>query len=102
MANKEVKLDFSKDFDFNSKNYFVVYFNEEKIIFTSYQKYEGPITMQYLPNGGIQSLFGYKIIIKVNKGFLEVDELIYKGKLYSSKSFIDLIGDLKLINQVLE
>lgn len=102
MGNKDIKLDFSKDFDFDSKESFYTYLNGEKIVFTSFKKYEGPITMQFLPNGGIQSLFAYKLIIKVNNGFLEVDELKHENELYSSKSFINKMGDVKLINQVLE
>ena len=59
------RIDFHKDFDFSSKNNdYYCYFNNEKLIITEFKKYEGPITLQYLPNGGIQSLFNFKIIPK--------------------------------------
>ncbi len=102
MGNKDIHIDYSKDFDFNSKERFLTYLGDEKIIFVGYKKYDGPITMQFLPSGGIQSVFGYKLIVKVNNGFLEVNELIYNGKLMTSKEFIELKNDVSLVNQVLE
>ena len=66
------RIDFHKDFDFSSKNNdYYCYFNNEKLIITEFKKYDGPITLQYLPNGGIQSLFNFKIIVKVNNGFID-------------------------------
>lgn len=102
MENNSIKLDFAKDFEFESKNNYLVYLNGEEIVFTKFEQYDGPITLQYLPNGGIQSLFAYNLIVKVNNGFLGVEELIYKGNAYTSKAFIEMMGDEKLVNQVLE
>lgn len=96
------RLDFSKDIDFTSALFLVCYLNGEKIIFTKYSKYFGPITMQYLPNGGIQSLFDNFLIIKINNGFLKVEELIFNEKKLTSKDFIKIFGEENLINQVLE
>ena len=95
-----LNLDFSKDFDFNSKESFRVKIkdNNEEVIFISYLKYEGPITLQYLNNGGIISIFHHHLIIKENNGYLDVTKLKYKDKVYSSKEFIDLFGSDKLIN----
>lgn len=96
------RIDFHKDFDFSSKNNdYYCYFNNEKLIITEFKKYERPITLQYLPNGGIQSLFNFKIIVKVNNGFLEINKLTYKGKTYSSKEFIKTIGEFNLLNHQL-
>lgn len=96
-----IKLDFSKDFDFSLKDIpLKVYFNNEVIIFLEYEKYTGPITLQYLPNGGIQSLFHGYLIIKVNNGFLKVKKLIYKNVTFSSINFIKEVGEINLINQI--
>ncbi len=98
-----IKLDFSKDFDFSLKDIpLKVYFNNEVIIFLEYEKYTGPITLQYLPNGGIQSLFHGYLIIKVNNGFLKVKKLIYKNVTFSSINFIKEVGEINLINQILK
>lgn len=98
-----IKLDFSKDFDFTLKDIpLKVYFNNEVIIFLEYEKYTGPITLQYLPNGGIQSLFHGYLIIKVNNGFLKVKKLIYKNVTFSSINFIKEVGEINLINQILK
>ncbi|MBO8427280.1 MAG: hypothetical protein IAC58_01810 [Firmicutes bacterium] len=98
-----IKLDFSKDFDFSLKDIpLKVYFNNEVIIFLEYEKYTGPITLQYLPNGGIQSLFHGYLIIKVNNGFLKVKKLIYKNITFSSINFIKEVGEINLINQILK
>lgn len=102
MQNNIKNIDFKKDFDFNSKDLYKVSLCGEELIFTSYKEYVGPITLQFLPNGGIQSVFGYILIIKVKNGFLGVDELIYKGQKMSSKEFIELKKDTNLVNQVLE
>lgn len=96
------RIDFHKNFDFSSKNNdYYCYINNEKLIITEFKKYDGPITLQYLPNGGIQSLFNFKIIVKVNNGFLEIDKVIYKGNTYTSKEFIILIGEFNLLNHQL-
>ena len=98
-----IKLDFSKDFDFSLKDIpLKVYFNNEVIIFLEYEKYTGPITLQYLSNGGIQSLFHGYLIIKVNNGFLKVKKLIYKNVTFSSINFIKEVGEINLINQILK
>ena len=98
-----IKLDFSKDFDFSLKDIpLKVYFNNEVIIFLEYEKYTGPITLQYLPSGGIQSLFHGFLIIKVNNGFLKVKKLIYKNVTFSSINFIKEVGEINLINQILK
>ncbi len=92
------ELDFNQDFDFiNNTGY--TYFNGKKLVLVKYYNYIGPITLQYLPNGGIQSVFNYHLIIKVNNGFIACDELIYDGVKMNSKTFIMKYPNL--INQVL-
>ena len=58
------------------------------LIFTKFHAYNGPITLQLLNNGGVQSLLNNEIIVKVNNGYLAIDELIVENKLISSKEFI--------------
>ena len=89
--------------DFNS------YIDLSKDIITSYNKkqliiknpylYNGPITMQYLPYGGIQSIYDYKIIINCKNGFIASDFVIYDGIAMSSKQFID--NNSNLVNTIL-
>lgn len=99
---KEAKrIFFDKDFDFSSKEKQYCYFNDDRIEFVDYERYVGPITLQYLPNGGVQSMFDGHLIIKVNNGFLCVNKLTYQGKEYTSNEFIKFVGEENLINQVL-
>lgn len=88
------EIDFSLPIDLENKEEIYTFFNGEQIIFIDYKKYDGPITMQFLPNGGIQSLFAYNIIIKTEDCFLSVTKLRYKNVVYSSKDFIDKYGDI--------
>ncbi len=61
--------------------------------------YKGPITMQYLPYGGIQSVYQNHLILTSKSGFIATDKVIYKGKELSTKEFIDQFPDL--VNEVL-
>ena len=65
------RLEFDKDFDFDDLEARYCYFNDDRLEFIEFERYVGPITLQYLPNGGIQ------------------------------KEFINLIGEENLANQVL-
>jgi len=89
--------------DFNK----IIYENEDiittykgrKLILKNMKMYHGPITMQYLPNGGIQSVFDNKIIINTLNGFMFCDILIYDNKEMSSKEFIEMYDNI--VNEVL-
>lgn len=61
--------------------------------------YDGPVTMQKLPYGGIQSVFGYNLIITTKSGFICPKEIIYDDKKYSVKEFI--LKFPNLVNEVL-
>ena len=76
------------DLDFNDLTFRGCYFKNTLLIFTKFHAYNGPITLQFLNNGGVQSLLNNEIIIKVNNGYLAIDELIVENKLISSKEFI--------------
>ena len=92
-------INFKLDFDFNDNSPRGAYLDDELLIFTKFSRYMGPITMQLLPNGGIQSTYNYHLIIKVNNGYLCVDELIVNDKTLSSKEFIESRNEF-LINKV--
>ena len=74
-------------------------FKGKTLILKDMQTYDGPITMQYLPNGGIQSIYNYHIIINTLKGFMFCDILIYDDKKMSSKQFIEMFSNI--VNEVL-
>ena len=74
-------------------------FKGNTLILKDMQTYDGPITMQYLPNGGIQSIYNYHIIINTLKGFMFCDILIYDDKKMSSKQFIEMFPNI--VNEVL-
>ena len=63
------------------------------------QTYDGPITMQYLPLGGIQAVINYHLIINTLKGFMFCDILIYDNRKMSSKQFIEMFPNI--VNEVL-
>ena len=92
--------DFNKDIDYTSQAILKATFLDKPIYFVTYEPYFGPITMQYLPNGGIQSLFSGYLIIKVNNGFMKVSQLIFQNQNYTSFEFIAKYPDL--VNQVLQ
>ncbi len=99
IERKIVDIDFSMPIEYN-QTILKAYYQDLPIYFTKYGPYDGPVTMQYLPNGGIQSFFGGNLIIKVENGFMKVNKLVYKNKRYSSKKFIQVYPDL--LNEVLE
>ncbi len=74
------------------------YLGKELILKNMY-KYQGPITMQYLPYGGIQSVFGGHLILNTISGFMATDFVRYDGVEYSSNEFIEKFENL--VNEVL-
>ena len=77
----------------------VTTYKQKELILLKPYLYVGPITMQYLPYGGIQSVFNYHLIINTVNGFVTADELIYNNKKMTSKEFIELNSNL--VNEVL-
>ncbi len=74
-------------------------FQGKTLILQDVYVYEGPVTMQYLPYGGIQSVFDYHIILTTKGGFIASDSVVYDGEKLSSKEFIERFPDL--VNEVL-
>lgn len=54
--------------------------NGKQLIIKDMYPYIGPLTMQYLPNGGIQMIRDNQMIIKTNLGFLATNNIEYDGK----------------------
>ena len=77
----------------------VTTFKGKVLTLVNMRYYDGPITMQYLPLGGIQSVYNNHIIINTLKGFMFCDIIIYDNKKMSSKEFIELYGNI--VNEVL-
>ena len=80
-------------------NPIITTFRQKELILLKPYLYDGPITMQYLPYGGIQSVFNYHLIINTVNGFIAVDNLIYDNNKMTSKEFIELFPNL--VNEVL-
>ena len=89
--------DFSKEITLN-QNLITTYKNKELILLNVYL-YDGPVTMQYVPYGGIQSVFNYHLIINTISGYITCDNLIYDNIVMSTKEFVLKYPDL--VNQVL-
>ena len=77
----------------------VTTYKQKELILLKPYLYVGPITMQYLPYGGIQSVFNYHLIINTVNGFVTADELIYNNNKMTSKEFIELFPNL--VNEIL-
>ena len=70
----------------------------KKIILKNVFFYDGPITLQYLPYGGIQAIFYNVMIINTRDGFIGTKEVEYDGLIYSVSEFSFLFNNL--VNQV--
>ncbi len=80
-------FDFQDEIDWNHPQIETTYLGKPLILKDIY-RYEGPITLQYLPYGGIQAVFHYHLIIHTKSGFIACDQVIYNGVLLSSEEFI--------------
>ena len=89
--------DFNQEIILN-KDLKTTYKGKELILLNVYI-YEGPITLQYIPYGGIQSVFNYHLIINTISGYITCDNLIYDNIVMSTKDFVLKYSDL--VNQVL-
>ena len=80
-------------------NDLLTYYQGKPLVLKDCYWYEGPITLQALPYGGIKSVFHYHLIIYTKNGFLACDCVEYDGITMSSKEFIERHPNL--VNQVL-
>ncbi len=93
----------NQNVDFNNEiaigtDLYTAYKGKELILLDVY-RYYGPITMQLLPYGGVQSVFDYQLIINTKTGFIATKKVIYDHEEMTSKEFIELFPDI--VNEVL-
>ena len=71
----------------------------KRLVLKNIYFYDGPITLQYLPYGGIQAIFDDVIIINTKSGFIATKEVEYDGLDYTVGELTVLYNDL--VNLVL-
>jgi hypothetical protein len=74
-------------------------YNNKELVLIDLQSYEGPLTMQLLPYGGIQSVYNYNLIIHFKNGYYKPNKIVYDGLEMSVKEFI--VNNENLVNYVL-
>lgn len=92
-----------EQFDFNEPvtlhSDILTTYNKKLLILKNVTLYDGPVTLQYLPYGGIQSTFNYNLIINSKNGFITCEYVIYDGHKLSLFEFIN--KNKNLINTIL-
>jgi hypothetical protein len=74
-------------------------FDNKKLILKNLRPYNGIITLQYLPTGGIQMIRDNKMIINYNNSFIYTEEINFNNQDYNIVEFTKLYPNL--VNQVL-
>lgn len=74
-------------------------FDNKKLILKNLRPYNGIITLQYLPTGGIQMIRDNKMIINYNNSFIYTEEINFNNQDYNIVEFSKLYPNL--VNQVL-
>ena len=90
-------FDFNEEVNIGSDIYTT--FEGKELVLKNVYRYFGPVTMQYLPYGGVQSVYDNQIILTTKSGYIATRNLIYDGKEISSEEFILLFPDI--VNEVL-
>ncbi len=87
-----------KYFDFNDEvvmgGDILTKYDGKDLLLKNVKPYVGPVTMQYIPFGGIQSVFHGNLIITTRSGFIVPEGIRYNGKDYSVEEFIKIFDDL--------
>ncbi len=91
-------VNFGESIDFSNSRLETMY-NGKKLVLFNPKIYDGPITLQSLPYGGIQSVYNHLLIINTKDGFISTDLVEYNGILMTTKKFIEIEDNL--VNQVL-
>lgn len=82
------RLDRFYDSDDLQKPLFETSFQGSPLTLCSLKPYDGPVTLQYLPSGGVQSLTEGRLIIATTEGFMAPDEVIYNGVRQPTSDFV--------------
>ena len=74
--------------------------DNKELILLDLHKYKGLVTLQYLPNGGIQMVTDTEIIINTEYGFLSTSKVIFDNIEMDVKTFKKKYPNL--VNTVLD
>ncbi len=91
MNNFEEVIDLSKNI--------VTTFKGKILVIKKPYLYFGPVTLQYLPNGGIQTIYQNQLVINCKNGFIASKEVEYEGKNFTIEEFSKQYGEL--VNTIL-
>ncbi len=92
----------SINFNYNINNIdkdIVTKYNGKTLVLKNVYIYDGPVTLQYLPSGGIQLIYNDELVIRINDGFIACKEVIYDNKNYLINDFYKIHNNL--INTIL-
>ena len=85
-------------FDFNDEvkmgSDILTKYDGKDLVLKCVEPYVGPVTMQYIPYGGIQSVYNDNLIITTKSGFIAPKGIIYNGKEYTVKQFVEIFESL--------
>ena len=90
---------FNFDNEINNGDTITTKYKGNDLVLINLKLYEGPLTLQLLPYGGIQSVFNYNLIIHFKNGYFYPEKLIYNNNEISVKEFIKTNTDL--VNYIL-
>ncbi|MDE5855494.1 MAG: hypothetical protein K2H06_00440 [Anaeroplasmataceae bacterium] len=90
------QFDFSEEVKIGTDIY--TKYQGKDLILKEVYRYYGPVTMQYLPYGGVQSVYGNQIILTTKSGFIATRNVVYDGKKMTSEEFIKIFPDI--VNEV--
>ena len=60
--------------------------------------YNGPVTMQLLPFGGVQTIYNHNLVIYTKNGFIGCRKVVYAGIEMDTKTFTKLFPSI--VNEV--
>ena len=84
--------DFAEEIEIGSDLYTT--FQGKELVLKQVYRYYGPVTMQSLPYGGVQSVYQDQLIIYTKSGFIATQNVIYDAIEMSSKDFISKFPDI--------
>ncbi len=92
----------NQPFDFNEEvaigaDLYTTFLGKQLVLKEVY-RYYGPLTLQYLPYGGVQSVYDNQLIINTKSGYIATRNVIYDGEEMSTKEFIHAFPDI--VNEV--
>ncbi len=89
-------------FNYNINNFskdIITTYKGKVLILKNVYIYDGPLTLQYLPSGGVQTIYNDELVIRINDGYIACKEVIYDNKYYLINDFYKL--NYNIINTIL-